>query len=179
MKKTTAQMIKELRSALSDPKLSKTEFVRVQAVLFRKKKLSRHETAEMVNKSIHAIEDWVTTYNQRGTSGLKSFYPAHSGRAKIGQKKRLKIKEILMGNPQEAEVADEEYWRLDLVKKLVYKVVKVKYKSDSSYRSLLSEAGLSYQKASFEDKKKDQSRHDGFKKRFEGKIKKGNISMWW
>lgn len=172
-------MIEELQSALYNNKITKTEFVRIQAVLFRKKKLSRHETAAMVGKSIHALEDWVTAYNQKGIAGLMSNYPKHSGRAKLSQRQREKVKQLLLGSPKAVGIANEEYWRLDLVKKLVYQETKVRYESDSSYHRLMAEAGLSYQKVSFEDHRKDQGRRHGFRKQFEAKIKRGHISMWW
>lgn len=68
---------------------------------------------------------------------------------------------------------------MDLVSHLVEKETGVVYTSSNSYRKLFQQAGLSYQKVEFEDKHKDQTKHDGFTKQFEAKIKGGRISMWW
>lgn len=179
MKKTTAQMLRELETALVDKSLSKNEFIRVQAIMFRKKGLSRHETAAMVGRSIHAIEDWMTAYHQNGVNGLRSNYPKQSSQAKLSQRQRKKVIKLLQGTPKEADIADDQSWAISMVMDLVERETGVIYQSKTSYYTLLSEAGLSYQKVSFEDKRKDQDRHDEFHKQFEAKVKGGHISMWW
>ena len=172
-------MIVELQSALHDSSLSKTEYIRVQAVLMRKNKISRHQTAQMVGKSIHAIEDWVTAYNTGGISELRTKQPTCPSRAKLTNKQREKIHLLLKKKPCDLGFGDEDYWTMNTVKQLVEKETKVVYQSINAYRKLLNEAGLSYQKVEFVDKHKNQETHDDFKKQFEAKVKGGRISMWW
>src|SRR3989338_5631520 len=97
--KTSAQMIVELQSALHDSSLSKTEYIRVQAVLMRKNKISRHKTAQIIGKSIHAIEDWVTAYNNGCISNLRTKKPIRHSRAKLTFKQREKIHLLLKKKP--------------------------------------------------------------------------------
>ena len=177
--KTSAQTIEELQSALHDQGLSKTEFIRVQAVLLRKKKYKRKIIAEMVGKSIHAIEDWVVAYNHRGLEGLKTHIPATPNHTALSNRQREKLCTLLQKKPCDLKIGEEEYWTMGTVKQLVERETKVVYKSDNSYRKLLCQAGMSYQKVEFEDKHKNQANHDEFKKQFEDKVKGGSLSMWW
>ena len=172
-------MITELQSALHDQKLSKAEYIRVQAVLMRKKKISRQETAEIVGKSIHAIEDWVTAFNAKGIDGLRTVPTSRPSRAKLTPGQREKIHTFLKKKPCDVGIGEEEYWTMRTVKQLVEKETGVVYKSVNAYCKLLNEAGMSYQKVEFVDKHKDQGKHDEFKKQFESKVKGGRISMWW
>lgn len=179
MNKPAQDMIAELQSALHDSMLSKTEFVRVQAVLLRKKKQKRAMIAELLGKSVSVVEDWITAYNQRGLAGLRTKKRAIPARAKLTPQQRRKLGTLLKQKPSEVGIAPEDYWRMGLVKKLVEYKTGVVFHSENSYRKLLDEAGLSYQKVEFEDKHKNQENHDGFKKQFETKVKGGHISMWW
>lgn len=172
-------MIEELQSALHDRSLSKTEYTRAQAVLLRKKKYARKEIADIVGKSIHAIEDWVVAYNHRGIDGLRTRPTSRPSRAKLTPQQRTRLHTLLKKKPCDLGIGTEDYWTMVGVKQLVEKETKVVYKSVNAYRKLLDEAGLSYQKVEFVDKHKNQEAHDGFKKQFEAQVKGGRISMWW
>lgn len=179
MNKPAQNIIAELRSALRDPALSKAEFIRVQAVLLRKKRQKRTMIAELLGKSVSVVEDWITAYNQRGLIGLRTKKRAIPSRAKLNPRQRKTLCALLKKKPSEVSIATEEYWRMGLVKKLVEHKTGVVFRSENSYRKLLEEAGLSYQKVEFEDQHKNQANHDGFQKQFETKVKGGHISMWW
>jgi transposase len=179
MNKTTQEMIAELQSALHDPKLTKTEFVRVQAVLLRKRKFKRSLIAQMVDRSSSVIENWISAYNKKGIDGLRTRKRISSATAKLTVEQKQRIISLLQKKPSETGIAQEEYWRMSLVKLLVERETGVIYKSENSYRKLLFSADLSYQKVEFIDHHKDTSTHKGFKKRLEAKLKKGAISMWW
>lgn len=179
MKKSAQEMVTELERALKDKTLTKAEYVRVQAVLMRKLKQKRSLIAQVSGKSLSVVEDWIIAYNKYGISGLRTKKRETQPRAMLSNKKRKHITELLQRTPSELGLSEEDYWNMALVAKLVKKETKVVYKSTNSYRKLLQEAGLSYQKVEFEDKRKNQTNHDEFKKQFEAKIKGGRISMWW
>lgn len=179
MKKTAQEMIAELQSALHDPLLSKAEFIRVQAVLLRKRKQKRMMIAELIGKSVSVIEDWITAYHQHGLEGLRTKKRLSQPRAKLTGTQREKLCRLLKKKPSEAGIGTEEYWTMAAVKQMVERETGLVYKSMNSYRKLLDEAGMSYQKVEFIDKHKNQESHDGFKKQFEAKVKGGRISMWW
>jgi len=176
---TSAQMITELQSALHDLKLSKAEYIRVQAVLLRKLKQKRSLIARMVGKSMSVVEDWITAYNHQGLSGLKTKKRLTQPRAKLTLTQRQHIKTLLKKKPCEVGIGTEPYWTMTTVKQVVQRETGVVYKSINACRRLLREAGLSYQKVEFVDKHKNKGRHDGFKKQFAAKVKGGRISMWW
>lgn len=172
-------MIAELQSALHDPTLSKAEFVRVQAVLLRKRKQKRTIIAELTGKSVSVVEDWITAYHQRGLSGLRTKKRSTPARSQLTNHQRKQLCILLQKKPSETGIAQEEYWRMGLVKQLVERETGVVFRSENSYRSLLDEAGLSYQKVEQVDTHQDTGKHAGFKKQFEAKVKGGRISMWW
>lgn len=179
MIKSAQEMIAELQSALHDPSLSKAELVRVQAVFLRKKKQKRAMIAELLGKSASVVEDWITAYHKHGLDGLRTKKRAFPARSKLTAQQRGRVCAFLKKKPSEVDISPEDYWRMGLVKKLVERETGVVFRSENSYRKLLDEAGLSYQKVEFVDKHKNQEAHDGFKKQFEAKVKGGRISMWW
>lgn len=179
MTQSNEEMITELQSALQDSSLSKAEFIRVQAVLLRKKRQKRSLIATLVGKSHSSVEDWITLYHNNGLEGLRTKKREISPRGQLSNAQRRRIYEQLNQTPREVGIAEEDYWHMSLVKKLVERETTVVYTSDNSYRRLLKEAGLSYQKVAFVDNHQSQESHDAFKKQFEAKIKKGAITMWW
>lgn len=172
-------MIAELQSALHDPSYSKAEFVRVQAVLLRKKKQKRAVIAELTGKSMSVVEDWITAYNHRGLAGLKTKKRRTQPRSMLTPEQREHVCGFLNKKPRDIGIGNEEYWTMADVRTLVKQETGVIYKSVNAYRRLLNEAGLSYQKVEFIDHHKDQGKHDAFQKQFEAKVKGGRISMWW
>lgn len=176
---TSAQMITELQSALHDRKLSKAEYIRVQAVLLRKLKQKRGLIAQMVGKSMSVVEDWITAYNHHGLSGLKTKKRLIQPRAKLTLTQRKQLRALLKKKPCDIGMGEEAYWTMNTVRKIVQRETGVVYKSINACRRLLHEAGLSYQKVERVDHHQNQKNHDGFKKQFEAKVKGGRISMWW
>lgn len=177
--KNKAEEIEEIQSFLRDPQTTKTEYIRGQAVLLRKKGYRRQEIAEIVGRSIHGVEDWIIAYNQEGKEGLKTKKREIQPRSKLRPEQRGAICDKLKRSPYEVGIAEEDYWRMELVKELVRRETGVEYRTVKAYTSLLAEAGLSYQKVEFVDHKKKKGSGEEFKKQAEMKIKKGGISMWW
>lgn len=172
-------MIAELQSALRDPKLSKAEFIRIQAVLLRKKKQKRQFIAELLGKSASVVEDWITAYNHRGLAGLRTKKRLVSPTAKLTPQQQQNLVSLLKQSPAKAGITQEEYWRMNLVKQLVKRETGVVYQSENSYRKLLLRAGMSYQKVEFVDQHKNQAADEGFTQQFQAKVKGGRIAMWW
>jgi transposase len=179
MNKPVQEMIVELQSALRDPNVSKAEFVRIQAVLMRKKKQKRSFIAQMVGKSMSVVEDWITAYNKQGLPALKTHKRLIQPRSQLTLLQQQTICRLLKKKPCDVGIGQEDYWTMRAVKHLVGQETGVTYKSVNAYRRLLNKAGMSYQKVEFVDKHKSQENHDGFKKQFETKVKGGRISMWW
>ena len=175
MNQSSAREIEELQSALHDRHLSKTEYIRVQAVLMRKLKQKRSVIAQLVGKSLSVVEDWITAYNHRGLAGLKTKKRLVQPRSMLSNTQRcslIKLPKTVGGNT-------EKYWSMQAGKQLVKRETGVVYKGINAYRKLLRGAGLSYQKVEQVDFHQKKQPHDGFQKQFETKVKGGRISMWW
>lgn len=172
-------MVRELQSALRDRDLSKAEYIRVQAVLMRKLGQKRSLIAALSGKSLSVIEDWITAYNHYGLKALRTHTPKQNNHSALSFEQRQRLISLLKKKPQTLGIGHEGYWSMPAVKQLVVRETGIVYRSVNSYRKLLNAAGLSYQKVEFVDKHRDSKAHKGFRKQFEAKIKKGNISMWW
>lgn len=177
--KTSAQMIEELQSALRNRTLSKTECLRIQAVLMRKLKQKRSVIAMVMGKSMSVVEDWITAYNHHGLSALRTHVPKRNNRAALSARQRKHLIRVLKRKPCDVGIGEEEYWTMAAIRQMVERKTGVVYRSINSYRKLLSEAGMSYQKVEFVDKHQNKEAYDGFKKQLEAKVKGGRISMWW
>ncbi len=172
--------IELLTNALKDKGITKQEYIRIQAVLMRKRKMKRSDIVEIIGKSLDSVEDWIMAYNREGIKGLMTKKPKEKNGSKLTNKQRNQIKGWLnKGTPQEMGISDQDYWDIGTLKKLVSTKYGVEYKSRTSYTSLFDYCGFSYQRVEFVDRRRDQSKVDNFKKRYEMKSKEGRIVMSW
>lgn len=179
MKQQHQEYVKILEKALKEKRLSKAEYIRIQAVLLRKKGYRRSQIADITKKSVSVIENWITAFHKAGIAGLRTRKPARPGAAKLTKEQKNRVKKILRTKkPKEAGLSGD-FWNIPLLKRLVERECKMEYQHEDSYRRLLKDAGLSYQRVEFTDKRRNEAEIGQFKKRLETKIKKGAISMWW
>lgn len=150
-----------------------------QAVLLKKKGFPLKQVVEITGKSEDAIEDWMTKYNQHGLQGLKTKQRAVPPRAMLTNDKKDNLKQLITDHKPSALGLAGDFWSVPTLKQLVKDTYKVTYKNDKAYRDLLHYCGFSYQKAEYVDRRKNNQSQGHFKKRFEKKLKKGTISMWW
>ncbi len=177
--KSKQKDIKILKNALRNLDLSRQEYVRVQAVLLRKKGYRLKQITDISNKKLVTIQGWITCYNQSGIEGLKTKEKAPS-RYTLTKKQKERVKNLITGHKPEDYGLSSDFWSASTLKQLVKDKFKTEYKTVKSYRELLKYCGFSYQKAEHMDKRKGDNISQGhFKKRFEKKVKKGVISMWW
>lgn len=171
--------ILKLEKALRDNSLKKAEYIRVQAVLLRKKSYSRGKIVEITGRSLSSVEDWITAFNKKGLGGLKTKKRESAPNALLTRKQKDKIKGII-NNKKPREVGlTSDFWNIPRLKELLKKEFKVEYQSNESYRKLLHYCGFSYQKAEFVDRRRDEKEVKHFKKHLETRLKKGALSMWW
>lgn len=173
--------IEILSKGIKDSSLTKQEYIRVLAVLKRKQGQRREEIIKFLGVSIKALEKWITAYNREGLEGLKTEKRITSSIAKLKPDEIEKIEKWLKAsNPKDMDISRQDYWDVPTLKKLIKKKCGVEYKSHASYTRLFKRCGFSYQRVEFEDKRRSQKSVDEFKKRFEGKLKKGgSIVMSW
>ncbi|MBM4402608.1 MAG: winged helix-turn-helix domain-containing protein [Candidatus Cloacimonetes bacterium] len=171
--------ILKLEKVLRDNSLKKAEYIRVQAVLLRKKGYSRDKIVEITGKSLSSVEDWITLFNKKGVAGLKTKKRETAPNALLTRGQRDKIREIITSKKPEEVKLTGEFWNIPRLKELVKKEFRVEYQSSESYRRLLHCCGFSYQKAELVDKRRDEEEVGHFKKRLEARLKKGGFTMWW
>lgn len=155
--------ILKLEKALKGNSLKKAEYIRVQAVLLRKKSYSRSKIVEITGKSLSSVEDWITVFNKRGVIGLKTKKRESAPNALLTRKQKDKIKGIV-NNKKPREVGlTSDFWNIPRL--------------NESYRKLLHYCGFSYQKAEFVDRRRDEKEVSHFKKHLETRLKKGVLSL--
>lgn len=179
-KQKKEEEIKLLTNALKDKSLSHPEYLRVQAVLLRKKGYSRKEITDIVGRSLSSLEKWLTEFNKQGIKGLKTKWSNKSSHFVLSRKQKNNIKNIINNNKPKDLGLPGDFWNLETLKQLIKKKYHKEYQTMEAYRKLLHYCGFSYQKVEFTDKRRpDKDKIDHFKKRYQGKLKKGAFSMWW
>jgi len=105
----------------------------------------------MVGCSWRALMDWSRAYRERGLEGLKSHWRGDNA-LKLTREHRADLKVRLEQYqpdqvlPPDIRVSQGEFWTVSDLKTVVYQWYGVTYQSDTSYRTLLHECGLSQQK---------------------------------
>jgi transposase len=173
------QAVRDLTQALHERSLSKQEYIRVHAVLLKKKGYKLKEVMDIVGKKQITIKGWITAYNKCGIAGLKTQQRTLPPRYVLLKEQKDHIKELVTNHKPQEHGLSSDFWSVGTLKQLVKKIYGVEYKTWKAYRDLLHYCGLSYQKVEFVDKRKKHEDAHQFKKRFEKKLKKGVISMWW
>ncbi len=180
MKKSALRFgLRSLERGLHGSGLSKAEYIRMQSVLMKKKGFSLKEIMSVTGKAQVSIQGWITEFNQHGIDGLKTKQRSHHPRSILSVQDKERIKQMMTGRKPHEYGYSGDFWSVPVLKQLVKDKLKVEYKTAKAYRDLFAYCGYSYQKAEFVDKRKDSQSQWHFKKRFEQKLKKGGISMWW
>lgn len=160
------------------------ESTRIQVIRLLSQGKSHTETSQITNISEGGIKKLVGIYNKDGLVGLR-LKPKPVNRYILTSDQKNNIKHLLhkFETPSKAGIkvsTDNDFWSIPTLKLLVHKEYKLAYKNKDSYRKLLKFCGFTYQKVEFEDERKSNEQGAEFKKRFEGKLKKGGrFSMWW
>lgn len=106
---------------------------------------------DLVGCSWRALMDWCRAYRVHGLAGLQSHWQGENA-LKLTRKQRFDLKVRLdQYRPDqvlipEMRVSRGEFWTVSDLKTVVYQWYGVTYQSDTSYRTLLHECGLSQQK---------------------------------
>jgi transposase len=164
---------------LGKDNLSKQEYIRVNAVLLKKKKYTLKQIEDITGKAEVTVQNWITAYNKYGIDGLRTKKREVAPCAKLTNKEKDEIKQAIIGHKPSEKGYAGDFWSVPALKRLVKDKYDVEYKSANAYRDLLHYCGFSYQKAEYVDRRKDNASQGHFRKRFEKKLKKGIISMWW
>ena len=148
------QAVHNLKGTLVHVPLTKQEYIRVQAVLLKKKVYLLKKIIDITGKSLVAIQGWITDYNKRGVDGLLTHKRAVAPCAKLANKEKDHVKQIITNHKPRELGYTGDFWSVPIVKQLVKDEYGVIYETAKAYRDLLHYCGFSYQKAEFVDRRK-------------------------
>lgn len=127
------------------------ELRRLQAVRLYGSGVATATISQLVGCSDRRMREWAQKYQQAGLEGLKSHWQGENA-LKLGRQQRADLKERLHTyRPDEVITADMrisrgQFWTVSDLQIVVQAWYGVEYRSDESYRRLLHECGLSYQR---------------------------------
>lgn len=179
MKSNSQKAIRELATALRDASLSKAEYIRIHAVLLKKKGYALKQIVDITEHPLVTIQTWITLYHQRGVAGLKTKQRETSAAAKLTKEQKQRIKELMTGHKPTEYGYSDDFWSVPLMRKLVKDRYKIEFETVRSYQRLFKSCGFSYQKAEHIDHRKDETEPRTFKVRLRKRLKKGAFSMSW
>jgi len=177
--KKDRQATRELKKALRDPELSKSEYVRTQAVLLKKKGYALKQIADITEHPVVTVQAWITLYHKRGVDGLRAKQRETSAAAKLNKQQKQHIKTLITGGKPSEYGYPDDFWSATMMRKLVKDQYKIEFKTERSYQKLMKFCGFSYQKAEYVDHRKDETNPKKFKVRLRKRLKKGVFSMSW
>jgi transposase len=128
------------------------ELKRLQAVRLYGSGVPTQQIRQIVQCSDRRIRDWTQKYQQQGLNGLKSHWQGNNA-LKLSREQRADLKKRLeQYRPDQAIDPDKRIshgpcWTVNDLQVVVQQWYGVTYRSPGSYRRLLHECGLSYQRA--------------------------------
>lgn len=177
-KQTSNRAIQRLEQALKGHDLSKQEYIRIQAVLMKKKGFTVEQIMRANGKNRTTIEGWITEFNQNGVAGLKTV-PQTPRFVKLKPDQKRELKTLVYGRKPAEYGYAQDFWSIPMLKNFIKTKFNVVYKSDKSYQDLFAYCGFSYQKAEYIDHRKDETNPKKFKVRLRKRLKKGAFSISW
>ena len=127
------------------------ELKRLQAVRLYGSGVELADIVDTVGQGERSMWRWVSDYRRDGLSGLQPGWAGQNA-AKLSAAQRATIKSKVESYrpdqllPRDVRVSQGEFWTVSDLQVAVKTWYGVEYASEDSYRTLLHEAGLSYQR---------------------------------
>jgi transposase len=128
------------------------ELKRLQAVRLYGSGMERRVIETLVGCDERSIRKWTQKYQQAGLDGLKSHWQGENA-LKLSRAQRADLKQRLQQYRPDQVIAPEvrisrgQFWTVSDLQIVVKTWYAVEYRTGDSYRTLLHECGLSYQRA--------------------------------
>jgi transposase len=127
------------------------ELKRLQAVRLYGSGVATRDIRQLVGCSDRRIREWSQKYRQQGLDGLKSQWQGENA-LKLGREQRADLKQrVEQYHPDQVIAPDVrisrgQFWTVSDMRIVVKAWYDVEYRTLDSYRTLLHECGLSYQR---------------------------------
>lgn len=127
------------------------ELRRLQAVRLYGSGIATSEITRLIQASDRRIREWTHKYQQSGLEGLQSQWQGENA-LKLSREQRTDLKQRMeQYRPDQVIAADVRlsrgaFWTVSDVQIVVNAWYQVEYRTSDSYRNLLHECGLSYQR---------------------------------
>lgn len=127
------------------------ELRRLQAVRLYGSGTPTAEIMRLIGASDRRIREWVQKYGQHGLDGLKSQWQGENA-LKLSREQRADLKQRLHSYRPDQVIAPDvrisrgQFWTVSDLQIVVKAWYEVEYCTSDSYRTLLHECGLSYQR---------------------------------
>jgi transposase len=127
------------------------ELRRLQAVRLYGSGVATREIRQLVQCSDRRIREWTQRYQQAGVAGLQSHWQGENA-LKLSREQRTDLKQRLQQYRPDQVIAPDirisrgQFWTISDLQIVVKSWYGVEYRTSDSYRTLLHECGLSYQR---------------------------------
>lgn len=127
------------------------ELRRLQAVRLYGSGIPTSEIRQFIQAGERRIREWAHKYGQQGLAGLKSGWQGENA-LKLSREQRADLKQrVQQYRPDQVMSRDErrsrgQFWTVSDLQIMVNAWYEVEYRTLDSYRTLLHECGLSYQR---------------------------------
>lgn len=127
------------------------ELRRLQGVRLYGSGIATPEIGRLIHATERRIREWAQKYGQDGLEGLKSQWQGENA-LKLRREQRADLKERLQQYRPDQVIAPEvrlsrgQFWTVSDLQIVVNAWYEVEYRTVDSYRTLLHECGLSYQR---------------------------------
>lgn len=127
------------------------ELRRLQAVRLYGSGIPTSEIRQLIQASERRIREWAQKYGQQGLAGLKSGWKGENA-LKLSREQRADLKQrVQQYRPDQVMSTDVrlsrgQFWTVSDLQIMVKAWYEVEYRTLDSYRTLLHECGLSYQR---------------------------------
>jgi transposase len=127
------------------------ELRRLQAVRLYGSGIPTREITGLIQTSERRIREWTQKYGQQGLAGLKSQWQGENA-LKLSREQRADLKQRLQQyRPDQVisvdvRISRGQFWTVSDLQIMVKTWYEVEYSTVDSYRTLLHECGLSYQR---------------------------------
>lgn len=142
---------------------------RAHAILLNSDGYSPYEISRILYRTEKTVREWIKRFHQERLSALFSHYRFNQNAAKLTEKQKQEIKEVLSQPPSEYGIP-KEFWDVSSLRSYIRAEFGVEYESEESYRLIFKISNYSYHLPAKFNIKRDERRIEQRMKEIREKI---------